>query len=178
MHIESLCLKSGASNAEEIEINKITFSPELRSLCEINSCGRFSRNYTCPPNIGEVEDLIAKVKSFKYAVIWQNIYSLEDSFDFEGMMDSQKKHNAMTLEIANHVYGKLGRENALVLGAGGCTTCPECAMQTAEPCRNSELALSSLEAYGINVSEIGNISNLKYINGQNTVTYFSGIFYN
>ena len=177
MDIQKLCLSLGASKAEEISIEKLTFSPELRILCEQNSCGRFAGNYTCPPCIGNVEELIAKVKSFKHAVIWQNIYPLEDSFDFEGMMDGQKKHNTLTLEIGNYIYEKLGRENALVLGAGGCTICDECAQKTATPCRNIDLALASLEAYGINVSEIGNISTLKYINGQNTVTYFSGAFY-
>lgn len=178
MDIEKLCLKLGVFGVSEIPVCKITFSPDLRILCEQNSCGRFARNYTCPPNIGKVDDLISKLKGYKRAVIWQNIYPLEDSFDFEGMMDGQKKHNAMTIKIANDVYEKLGRENALVLGAGGCTICDECALNTAEPCRNSELALSSLEAYGINVSELGNISSLKYINGQNTVTYFSGAFFN
>jgi len=178
MDIKKICIALGAAGIGEISIDEIKFAPELRTLCEANSCGRFDSNYTCPPNIGEVDELIAKLQSFDNAVIWQNIYPLEDSFDFEGMMDGQDKHNAMTIEIAKNIYEKFGREKAIVLGAGGCTICTECAAKKKEPCRNSELALASLEAYGLNVSQIAELAGLKYINGQNTVTYFSGVFYN
>jgi predicted metal-binding protein len=178
MDIVKLCLDMGAYKAEEIPVQKLVFSPELRMLCEKNACGRFARNYTCPPSVGEVDDLIQKLRSFSKAIIWQNIYKLEDSFDYEGMMEGQRKHSTMTLEIARSVYAELGRENALVLGAGGCTLCDRCAIQTNESCRYPDDALSSLEAYGINVTKIGEVSDLKYINGINTVTYFSGVFLN
>ena len=175
MDFVKLCMDAGASKAEEISINKIIFQPELRVLCEQNACGRFARNYTCPPLVGEVDELIAKLTSFSKAVIWQNIYELEDSFDFEGMMDAQVRHNTMTLEVARQARAAL--DNVLVLAAGGCHLCETCAIQTNEPCRHREDALSSLEAYGINVSKIGEATDMKYINGVNTVTYFSGLFY-
>lgn len=175
--ILKLCLDAGASKAEEISVEKLVFSPELRVLCESNACGRYSCNYTCPPFVGDVNELVAKVKSFSNAVVWQNIYELEDSFDFEGMMYAQSKHNSMTREIARLVYDGFGRGNALVLAAGGCSLCAECAIKTDEPCRFPDDALPSLEAYGINVTEIGKASGLKYINGKDTVTYFSGVFW-
>jgi len=177
MDIVKLCLDRGATKAEEIPISKLVFKPELRELCARNACGRFGRNYTCPPYCGEINDLIAKLQSFSHCVIWQNVYTLEDSFDFEGMMEAQQKHNAMTLDIAREVYAALGRENALVLAAGGCTLCETCALQTGEPCRYPDDALSSLEAYGIFVAKISDVSGMKYINGKDTVTYFSGVFY-
>jgi len=176
MDIVKLCLDMGASKAEEIPVGRLDFQPGLRALCEQNVCGRFARNYTCPPLVGEVEELISKLKSFSKVVIWQNIYKLEDSFDFEGMTAAQTKHNAMTLDVAKKVYVELGRGNALVLAAGGCTLCEKCALLTSEPCRHIGDALASLEAYGINVSKIGEVSGMKYINGRDTVTYFSGAF--
>ena len=42
--------------------------------------------------------------------------------------------------------------------------------------RSLDDALSSLEAYGIHVAKIGDVSGLRYINGKDTVTYFSGEF--
>ena len=45
------------------------------------------------------------------------------------------------------------------------------------PCRAPEEALSSLEAYGINVYQTVKKTALKYINGQNTVTYFGAILF-
>lgn len=176
MNILSRCLQLGASAAEEIEVDKLTLQPELRDFCTQNVCGRYNRNYACPPHVGEIGDLIARIRSFSKAVIWQNIYPLEDSFDFEGMMDAQRRHNAMTLEIAREVYAAIGRDHALVLAAGGCSACKVCAAQTGEPCRTPEDALSSLEAHGILVSKLEDVSSMKYINGENTVTYFSGAF--
>ena len=177
MDIVKLCLDMGAAKAEEVPIDRLVFKPELRELCEHNACGRYARNYTCPPYVGEVNELIARLKSFSHCVIWQNIYSLEDSFDFEGMMEAQEKHNAMTLSVAREIYAKLGRDNALVLAAGGCSLCDTCTVNTNEPCRYPDDALSSLEAYGIFVAKIGDVSGMKYINGKDTVTYFSGAFW-
>lgn len=177
MEILKLCMDLGVSGARELPVENLVFAPELRELCERNACGRYGRNYTCPPLAGGVEELIAKVKSFSRAVIWQNIYALEDSFDFEGMMEAQKKHNGMTREIARRVYAALGRGSALVLGAGGCSLCDKCAVQTDEPCRDSGNALSSLEAHGILVSKTCEALGLNYINGKDTVTYFSGVFW-
>jgi len=177
MDVVQLCLQLGATMAEEISVADMTFQPELRAYCEQNRCGRFGRNYTCPPYIGEVNGLIRKLKVFTRAVVWQNIEPLEDSFDFEGMMAAQQKHNAMSLEIARRLYAEMGRENVLVLAAGGCSRCEKCAAETGEACRLPSDALSSLEAFGINVSKIGEVSGMKYINGPNTVTYFSGAFW-
>ena len=176
MDIKGLCLDFGAAKAEEIPVYKLALQPDLHDYCRQNSCGRYGRNYSCPPHIGEAADLIAELKSFNLAVIWQNIYTLEDSFDFEGMIDGQAKHNAMAQDIARLVYAKLGRENALMLSAGGCSICEICGINTNQPCRDANNTFSSLEAYGVNVSQISEVSSLKYINGANTVTYFAGVF--
>ena len=176
MDIVKICLDFGASKAEEIPVSKLVLQADLHDYCKQNACGRYGKSYTCPPLIGNAEDLIAKLRTFDGAVFLQNIYPLEDSFDFEGMMDGNHQHNVMTLKIAERVYSELGREKSLVLAAGGCSICKTCGVITNEPCRDSQNAISSLEAYGVNVSQIGEVSGLKYINGINTVTYFSGVF--
>ena len=66
---------------------------------------------------------------------------------------------------------------SLFLCAGGCRICEVCAKKTGEPCRHPELAMPSLEAYGVNVSKLATAAGMKYINGQNTVTYFSGVLF-
>lgn len=172
-----LCLEMGVDKAEEIPMDKLVFQTELRALCEQNACGKFGSNYKCPPHVGEINALVAEIKRFSKAVIWQTISALEDSFDFEGMMEAQRKHNAITRRIAEKVYAELGRENVLALAAGSCELCSECAAPLGNECRRPAEALAPLEAYGINVSKIAEVSELKYINGANTVTYFSGVFF-
>ena len=177
INIVKLCIEQGAHKCEEISVDKLVFSPELRVLCEQNACGLYGQSYTCPPHVGDVHDLAERCRNFERIAVFQNIYPLVDSFDFEGMLSAQAAHNTMTIRIAELVYTEIGRENVLVLGAGGCAICRKCGIQTNEPCRHPATALPSLEAYGINVTKISNVSDLQYINGANTVTYFSGCFF-
>ena len=65
----------------------------------------------------------------------------------------------------------------LVLGAGSCTLCKTCSYLSEEPCRNPENAVTSVEAFGIDVMTMMAENGLKYNNGANTVTYIGGIFY-
>jgi predicted metal-binding protein len=177
MDVVKLCLYLGATKAEEIPVSKLVLSPELRELCIQNACGKYGQNYSCPPFVGDIHALIKKLKSFQKAVIWQNIYPLEDSFDFDGMMEAQVSHNSMTKKIADEIYREYGKIKALVLGAGSCDLCETCSAEVNEPCLRPNEVLPSLEAYGINVSKIADVSDMKYINGKNTVTYFSGAFF-
>jgi len=176
MDILKLCTEIGVTKAVEIKVSALVPEAGLHFYCEQNYCGRFGKNYTCPPSIGHIDDLIRQVESYDTAVIWQNVYALEDSFDFEGMADGAEKHNAITQKLAKQIYNALGRENVLVLTAGGCSICTPCAIVTDEPCRNPLEALSSLEAYGINVTQLCEASGLSYMGGANTVTYFGGAF--
>ena len=63
----------------------------------------------------------------------------------------------------------------LLLGAGGCRICQRCAKESGQACRYPEQALSSLEAYGINVSVLAPMAGMKYINGPDTVTFFGAV---
>ena len=56
--------------------------------------------------------------------------------------------------------------------------CPVCAKREDKPCRFPGKALASLEAYCISVSDLAASCGMKYINGQNTVTYFGAVMFN
>ncbi len=62
-----------------------------------------------------------------------------------------------------------------LLGAGACNLCKTCGAIDNIPCRFPNKAIASLESYGIQVSTLAEKSGMKYINGQNTVTYFGAI---
>ncbi len=159
------------NRAELLTVDKIPFDPIFRTYCEANSCGNYGRNWRCPPEEGPIEQLIARAKSFDYAVIYQTVYPLEDSFDFEGMQEAGKLHNQLACTITTLLAG-LPMTDRMHLGAGGCRMCEKCAKITNEPCRHPEKSMSSLETYGINVSQLAKVCGMNYINGVNTVTYF------
>ena len=74
-------------------------------------------------------------------------------------------------------FAERGIERVLHLGSGGCGVCKVCGKVDGTPCRFTDLATASLEAYGINVSALAKAGGMKYINGQNTVTYFGAVLF-
>lgn len=167
-------LKAGADFSVIINVSDIPFAPELLELCRQNSCGNYGRNWMCPPLVGDVDELMLNLQTFKKAVVFSKIYQLEDSFDVEGMAAGNKNFRILTenaAEIARKEY-----PDCLILSAGGCTKCKKCAAEDKLPCRYPSLAFSSLEAYGIQVSSLAKVCGLNYINGKNTTTFFGGVF--
>lgn len=169
-------IKAGAYKAFVIETDKIAFDENLRSYCEVNYCGKYGKNYACPPDVGDAKELIAKAKKYKKALVFQTVSQIENSFDFEGMKEAALKHSKIADKI-NEVIKKQ-YANYLQFTAGECSTCPVCAQVEHKPCRFPDKAISSLEAYCINVSTLATLCNMKYINRQNTVTYFGSFLFN
>ena len=168
-------IAAGADHAFVIDVADIPFDTELRKFCEANRCGKFNRNHACPPSVGTPEELIAKAREYSSALVIQTISPLEDSFDYEGMMEAGARHNRMTDELYAAIKKQTSR--CLPLSAGGCSVCERCAKMDDQPCRFPDKAISSLEAYCMNVSQLAEKCNMKYINGVNTVTYFSAILF-
>ena len=168
-------LDLGAYRAEVVAVEQISLDVAFRAMCEANACGNYGRNYTCPPDAGDINDLMKEIKSYHYAVVYQTVGMLEDSYDFEGMMEAGDLHNQLAQKLWDFTE-ELGVSKALHLGAGGCRLCEVCGKREGIPCRNPKRALRSLEAYGVNVSLLASFANMKYINGQNTVTYFGAVF--
>ena len=169
-------LSLGAFKSNVIETKAITLDRSFRDMCASNACGVYGKCYMCPPDVGDIDELMAQVGEYDYALVYQTVAELEDSFDFEGMIEAKKKSYPLAQSLRK-VFADLGVSKVLHLGAGGCGVCKVCAKRTNEPCRFPEKAMPSLEAYGINVSELAKASGMKYINGQNTVTYFGAVLF-
>ena len=154
----------------------LNFSPELLRACESNVCGNYNKCWTCPPAIGPLEQQKEKITAFSSAFVFTTKFSLEDSFDYEGMMKAKDCHNKLTAEM----HEKFGKTNP-AYGAGGCKICASantdavCAYP--EPCRFPDKTYSSVEAAGINVTELSRAGGIHYNNGPNTITYFSMILF-
>ena len=158
------------------KMNNSMFYAELRDACKSNSCGNYGLCHTCPPNIGDAEECIKMVQSYKIFIAFQHIYELDDSYDYEGMVEGQRKFKIVMSDVAD--LARQTFNDPLILGAGGCQICERCTAKDGLPCRFPDKALSSLEANCIQVSQFSELCGMKYINGQNTVTYFGGIFLN
>lgn len=166
-----LAISLGADKAASVATTNITFSPEFKDLCAQNACGKYNTNWMCPPAIGSIEDGIEKVRGFQYGIVVQTITQLEDSFDFEGMQDAAIRHDKVFRNVIKAIKSNYPNLPFLALSVGGCSLCKECTYPENKPCRHPELALSSVEAFGIDVNRLLTTAGLKYNNGAATVSY-------
>lgn len=174
--IINAAIQEGAFKAAVILVKDIPFDCTFRKACQANTCGNYGQCWMCPPYVGDMDQLIAAAKKFRYALVYQTITEIEDSFDIEGMLSAGKHHNAVACKIKDRIADSFCG-NTLQLGAGGCRICEVCAKREEKPCRHPEQALASLEAYGVAVSELADLCGLRYSNGKNTVTYFGTYFF-
>ena len=169
-------LDAGAAKAALIDGEQVVYSESFRQICENNQCGCYGKCWVCPPEIGQIGDLIARAKVYPKGLLYQTIGTLEDSFDVEGMFAAGANHAQVSLRLQKALPGLLDKP-FLHLGCGGCHLCETCAKRTGEPCRHPEYALPAMEGYGIDVYGTTRTTPLKYINGTDTVTYFSLVLF-
>lgn len=170
-----LALEAGAAKAEIISVDQMITSADFREACRKNYCGVWGKCWMCPPDVGDIETLMAELRTYKYALWYQTIGELEDSFDIEGMGEAKRRHVQITQKVEEMAKPLLGKH--LHLACGGCGLCERCARVDDQPCRFPDKAMPSLEAYGVNVYQTTQATSLKYINGQDTVTYFSALLF-
>lgn len=170
-----LALAAGAKKAAIIRAEDVVLSSSFRKICADNGCGRFGRCWMCPPEIGEIEDLMDKVRGFHYGLLYQTVCEIEDGFDIEGMGQASRVHAQVSQAVGEAVRPWLA--SMLHLSCGGCNLCERCAKLDNQPCRFPDKALPPMEGYGIDVYQTVKPTELKYINGQNTVTFFGIVLF-
>lgn len=166
-------LALGAFRANIIGTEQVVTDALFRDICASNDCGIYGKCWMCPPDIGEIDELMAVIHAYRHVLVYQKVYPLEDSFDIEGMRDAKKDFT----NLIQSVRDAFPDPAMLHLGAGGCGVCERCAKRDDQPCRFPDRAVASLEGYGIHVSKLAEAAGMKYINGQDTVTYFGAVFF-
>ncbi len=169
-------LDCGADKAELIEPSRLVSSNTFRSYCEANVCGYYGRCWSCPPDIGEIDVLILELKKYDHILLYQIISQIKDSTDIEGM-------NAATIKLSDtsqklQIFLRAFLKTPFLHLSGSCHLCAECAKTSNEPCRFPDKMLPSLSAYGVDVCNTSAGTSLKYMNGENTVTFFGMVLFN
>ena len=108
-----LALENGATKAAVIPQDAIVLSATFFDICKANQCGNFGKCWMCPPDVGPIEELMARVRSYPKGLLY----------------------------------------------------------------RHPDRALPPMEGAGIDVYKTTKSTDLKYINGANTVTFFGLLLY-
>lgn len=160
--------QAGFTGMKEMDVSGIELLSEVRDMCAENKCGKYAKNWACPPGCGTLDECAAEIGKYKYGIIAQSTCELEDSMDYEGMMELSKTHTERFYNAVDMLREEFA--DVLPLGAGCCTRCKECTFPDA-PCRFPEKRFSSMESYGMLVSRVCTQNGIPYYYGPNTLTY-------
>lgn len=170
--LKQLALDCGFNHVGELRSETIEMHPEAREACAENKCRAYGKNWNCPPGCGTLEECEARVRAYKRGLIIQTTGELEDSMDYEGMMELAKNHKEHFDRFAEEV--RKAYPGSLILGDGACSRCKECTYPDA-PCRFPQLQSSNMEAYGMIVSEVCKRNDIPYYYGPGTLTYVGAV---
>ena len=168
----TLAKEIGFSRVAEVDIHSLRAREEVRALCAADRCGYYGKNWSCPPHAGEITALQRQLDRCVGGIVVETTGELEDEFDLEGMGRIMQQHSRSFAALARQA--RLLYPKVLPLSAGPCTVCRRCTCPD-RPCRFPRKRLSSMEAYGLLVSEVCRAAGLPYCSGSNTMTYISCI---
>jgi predicted metal-binding protein len=186
LHVEDITVKPIEhlllQNREQLKIHEyaflfskqVTFSDEVRRLCERNACGMYGKSWACPPSVGSVEDCKAKCRVFHHALIFTSLSTLRKKHDIRGWQGARIRHETINESVVSIVRSQF--DKMLALSTEGCMVCENCTYPN-QPCRFPKRMFPATEGFGINVLELAKTCGITYYNGPNTVTYFSILFF-
>ena len=105
---------------------------------------------------------------YRAGILVQTVGEVEDSLDFEGMMEAEAEHKRHFAELHEKLLEQW--PNLLALGAGTCTRCAKCTYPDA-PCRFPDKLSHPMEGLGMIVSDVCKANGVKYYYGPGTLTY-------
>ena len=169
-----LAQNCGFTGTAELNTASLICMPEVRDMCSADRCNRYGKSWSCPPACGSVDDCNARIKEYDKGILVQTTVKLEDDFDAEAMIEGQKVHKEHFYHLIRDM--RMCATDILPLSAGSCTLCEKCSYPD-EACRRPDEMFSSMEAFGLLVSDVCEKSGIPYYYGPLTLTYTSCVLY-
>lgn len=169
-----LALDIGFEDAVKLNMESLCVMQEVRDMCAADRCRVYGKSWVCPPACGSLEFCRRRIESYSDGILVQTVGQLEDDFDVSGIAEAHKLHDRRFKTLARQI--RTLSPDCLPLSAGSCTRCEVCTYPE-KPCRFPGKKLSSMEAYGLLVSDVCEKSGMPYNRGKNTITFTSCILF-
>jgi len=166
----TLAEEAGFTHSAPLEIQTLEFMQEIRDMCNAKQCDRYGTSWSCPPACPSLEEMRQRVLSYSEGVLVQTVGDLEDSYDWEGIMEAGARHK----DYFGRMWEALKNDHPSVyaMGAGACKLCEKCTYPDA-PCRFPDKMSASMEACGLFVSKVCTDNGLAYNYGQDKIAFTS-----
>lgn len=158
----------GFTYSAYLNAEKITLREEVREMCRTGKCGKYGKNWSCPPHCGTLSACREELSRRNRGILLQTVGEVEDSFDIEAMKETERLHKENLRRFCEFLSKE--KREILVLGTGCCSICADCTCPDT-PCRFPEKQVSSLEAYGVLVTELCKENDMAYYYGSNKISY-------
>lgn len=165
--------EAGFTYAAELDPATLQTREMVREACAEDKCGAYGHNWTCPPECGTLEECARRIKSYKKGILLQTVGTLQKDIDTKGYRETEERPRKAFLQFAKKI--RKSYPEALCLGAGGCRTCQTCAYP--EACRFPDQAYSSMEAYGLFVTQVCRDNHMQYYYGPRTIAYTACVLF-
>ena len=63
--LKQLCLSHGFTNVVPLACDTIELKPEVRQMCASDSCHKYNKCWSCPPDCGTLEECEQRVRRYK-----------------------------------------------------------------------------------------------------------------
>ncbi len=163
-----LAAACGFDHAGPLNLASLDFKREVRDMCAADRCRSYGRCWTCPPACGTLEEAAGRARAYHRGILLQSTGTLEDDFDIDTMQETERLQKQRFFAFVKAV--RAAYPGCLPMSSGACAVCPTCTYPDA-PCRFPDLAIPSMEAYGLLVSQVCADSGLPYYYGPGTITY-------
>lgn len=155
------------------KVSDIPFSDKVWYICKTD-CKRYGKSWSCPPNCGDLNEMIEHAKSFENMYVLSCVYEVPNSWDPDSCIPAKNEHEAMAREI-NEKLKSFGED--FVILSTGCSICESCACPD-EPCRHPEERIYSMESHGVMIMQLADEMGLCFNYGGDTMVYFSMVLFN
>jgi len=168
--LAEIAKESGFSHYAPLDVSTLEFMKEIRDMCNAKQCNRYNKSWSCPPACASLEEIRELAKNYTSGIIVQTVGDVEDSFDWDEIMETgalHKKNFGQMRVLLGEKYS-----NILAMGAGECKICELCTYPN-KPCRYPKKKEVSMEACGLNVSKVCADNGMQYNYGSDKIAFTS-----
>lgn len=160
-------LELGFNQAVSLDVSKLKPRQDIRAMCAADQCRAYGKNWSCPPYCGSVEECATKISGYSEGILLQTVGQLEKTIDTKAYRLTEKRHLERFRSLAKLIRQEY--PGALCLGSGGCRICEKCAWP--EVCRFPEEVCTSMEGFGLFVTQVCRDHGVSYYYGERTIAY-------
>jgi len=168
--LEEAAKTCGFTHYSQLDVSTLEFLQEIRDMCNPEQCRNYNKSWSCPPACAPLDEIRERVKGYTNGIIVQTVGDLEDSLDWDGIMETGARHKENFSKMREDLNKK--DPSIIAMGAGECKLCDKCTYPD-EPCRHPDKKEVSMEASGLFVSKVCTDNNLKYNYGPEHIAFTS-----